>query len=67
MTQGCCVSSTRRVKMRLLSFDECQVAGGGLEKCEMSEPTKVQMAVLVLVSPVMGVAALATYWAHRDC
>ena len=37
------------------------------EKCEMSEPTKVQMAVLVLVSPVMGVAALATYWAHRDC
>ena len=53
--------------MRLLSLDECQAAGGGVEKCEMSEPTKVQMAVLVLVSPVMGVAALATYWAHRDC
>ena len=53
--------------MRVLSCDECQVAGGGLEKCEMSEPTKVQMVLLVVVSPVMGVAALAAYWAHRDC
>ena len=53
--------------MRDLSSDECRVAVGGLEKCEMSDATKVQMTVLVLVSPIMGLVAISTYWAHRDC
>ncbi|WP_170288194.1 hypothetical protein [Marilutibacter maris] len=46
---------------------DISAVGGGLEKCEMSTATKVEMAVVAAVSPIMGAAALAAYYASRDC
>ncbi len=53
--------------MRELTFNELCSIDGGLEKCEMSTATKVEIAVIFAVSPLMGVAAIASYYSKRDC
>jgi hypothetical protein len=53
--------------MRELAGNELNMIVGGLEKCEMSAETKTQMTIIAIVSPLAAVAAVATYWAVRDC
>ncbi|WP_162433852.1 hypothetical protein [Pseudoxanthomonas koreensis] len=53
--------------MRELSIDDLHAVSGGLEKCEMSTATKVELTVITVISPLIGLAAIAAYYANRDC
>lgn len=53
--------------MRELFADEVDSISGGLEKCEMSTATKVQLGIVTAVSPLMGIGFVAMYYAARDC
>lgn len=53
--------------MRELTVNEFFSIHGGLQSCEMSTATKVEMAIIFAVSPLMGVAALASYYSVREC
>lgn len=51
--------------MRELTVNEVeQVDGAG---CQMSSTSKVELAVLSIISPLLGIGFLGMYYSTRDC